>query len=164
MYVHTYMCTHLSQSTAVKHWGLTTGCTSSIWGGCSAFCGSGRVCIEYIYVHEFTYIHVHVHTECTYIYTCIYRWHIQRDMSEGWLSPGGHSSGGRALTAKVRGPQFNPGWLPVFYSSLKIFVSLFIIYRYMYMYTSLPESLLNGCEALGIHCRMQQKQCWVLYS
>ena len=33
---------------------------------------------------------------------------------EGWLSPGGHSSGGRALTAKVRGPQFNPGWLPKF--------------------------------------------------
>ena len=29
------------------------------------------------------------------------------------LSPGGHSSGGRALTAKVRGPRFNPGWLPV---------------------------------------------------
>ena len=28
-------------------------------------------------------------------------------------SPGGHSSGGRALTAKVRGPRFNPGWLPV---------------------------------------------------
>ena len=32
----------------------------------------------------------------------------------GWLSPGGHSSGGRALTAKVRGPWFNPGWLPKF--------------------------------------------------
>ena len=29
-----------------------------------------------------------------------------------------------ALTAKVRGPQFNPGWLPVFHSSLKIFPSL----------------------------------------
>ena len=43
---------------------------------------------------------------------------------EGWLSPGGHSSGGRALTTKVRGPQFNPGWLPVFHSSLKIFPSL----------------------------------------
>ena len=43
---------------------------------------------------------------------------------EGWLSPGGHSSGGRALTAKVRGPRFNPGWLPVFHSSLKIFPSL----------------------------------------
>ena len=32
--------------------------------------------------------------------------------------------GGRALTAKVRDPQFNPGWLPVFHSSLKIFPSL----------------------------------------
>ena len=32
----------------------------------------------------------------------------------GWLSPGGHSSGDRALTAKVRGPRFNPGWLPKF--------------------------------------------------
>ena len=31
----------------------------------------------------------HVHT-CTCTYTC-----------EGWLSPGGHSSGDRALTAKV---------------------------------------------------------------
>ena len=26
-------------------------------------------------------------------------------VSEGWLSPGGHSSGGGALTAKVRGPR-----------------------------------------------------------
>ena len=26
--------------------------------------------------------------------------------------------------AKVRGPRFNPGWLPVFHSSLKIFPSL----------------------------------------
>ena len=38
--------------------------------------------------------------------------------------PGGHSSGGRALTAKFRGPRFNPGWLLVFHSSLKIFPSL----------------------------------------
>ena len=34
---------------------------------------------------------------------------------EGWLSPGGHGLGGRVLTAKVRGPQFNSGWLPVFH-------------------------------------------------
>ena len=37
---------------------------------------------------------------------------------------GGHSSGGRALMTKVRGPQFNPGWLPVFHGSLNIFPSL----------------------------------------
>ena len=51
---------------------------------------------------------------------------IQSDVEnfEGWLSPGGHSSGGRALMAKVRGPRFNPGWLPVFHSSQKIFPSL----------------------------------------
>ena len=34
------------------------------------------------------------------------------------------SQDGKALTAKVRGPRFNPGWLPVFHSSLKIFPSL----------------------------------------
>ena len=45
---------------------------------------------------------------------------------EGWLSPGGHSSGGRALTAKVRGPRFNPGWLPVFHSSLKIHAQIHV--------------------------------------
>ena len=41
-------------------------------------------------------------------------------------SPGGYSAGGRALTAnlKVRGPRFNPGWLPVFHCSLKIFPNL----------------------------------------
>ena len=39
-------------------------------------------------------------------------------------APGGHSSGGRALTTKVRGPRFNPGWLPVFHSFLNIFPSL----------------------------------------
>ena len=50
---------------------------------------------------------------------------------EGWLSHGGHSSGGRALTAKARGPRFNPGWLPVFLSSLQIFLSLFIMYMYI---------------------------------
>ena len=55
--------------------------------------------------------------------------HIQSDIDncEGWLSPSAHSLGGRALTAEVRGPQFNPGWLPVFHSSLKIFPSLFIM-------------------------------------
>ena len=51
---------------------------------------------------------------CTCTYTCMHVLYI----------PGGHSSGGRALTAKVRGPQFNPGWLPVFHSFLKIFPSL----------------------------------------
>ena len=55
----------------------------------------------------YMYRHVHVHVQC-----------------EGWLSPGGHSSGGKALTVKVRDPRFNPGWLPVFHSSLKIFLSL----------------------------------------
>ena len=53
-------------------------------------------------------------------------WHIQGDIEncEGWLSPSGHSSGGRALTTKVRGPRFNPGWLSVIHSSLNIFPSL----------------------------------------
>ena len=32
------------------------------------------------------------------------------------------SSGGSALTAEVRGPQFNPGWLLVFHSLLKAFI------------------------------------------
>ena len=57
---------------------------------------------------------------------------------EGWLSPGGHSSGGRALTAKVRDPRFNPGWLLVFHGSLIIFPSLSSCTRirnYMYLYT-----------------------------
>ena len=48
---------------------------------------------------------------------------------EGWLSPGGHSSDGRALTAKVRGSWFNPGWLPVFHSSLKNIPKPFLMYR-----------------------------------
>ena len=39
---------------------------------------------------------------------------------EDWLLPGGHSSGGRALTAKVRGPWFNPRWLLVFQFSKNI--------------------------------------------
>ena len=45
--------------------------------------------------------------------------------------PGGHSSGGRSLTAKVRGPWFNPGWLPVFHSSLKNIPKPFLTYIYM---------------------------------
>ena len=61
-------------------------------------CAAGHVLI-----HTHTHIHVHVHENC-----------------EGWLSPGGHSSGGRTLTAKVRGPRFNPRWLPVFHSFLNI--------------------------------------------
>ena len=45
--------------------------------------------------------------------SCTYIQHIQSDIEncEGWLSPGGHSSGGRALTAKVRGPRFNPKFM-----------------------------------------------------
>jgi len=38
----------------------------------------------------------------------------------------------RALTTKVRGPQFNPGWLPVFHGSLKNILKPFL------MYTGLP--------------------------
>ena len=55
-----------------------------------------------------------------------FRRHIRSDIEncEGWLSPSGHSSGGRVLTAEVRGPRFNPGWLLVFHCSLKIFPSL----------------------------------------
>ena len=50
-----------------------------------------------------------------------------------WLSPGGPSSGGRALAAKVRGPRFNPGWLPVFHSSLKKYSQALPMYMYMYI-------------------------------
>jgi len=46
----------------------------------------------------------------------------------------------RALTAKVRGSRFNPGWLPVFHGSLKIFLSLFI----MYMYVHVPYIYINN--------------------
>ena len=47
---------------------------------------------------------------------------------EGWLSPGGPSSGGRALTAlSQRPPSSIPGGC---HSSLKIFLSLFIMYMY----------------------------------
>ena len=38
---------------------------------------------------------------------------------------------------QVRGPRFNPGWLPVFHSSLEIFLSLFISYIvHVHVYTS----------------------------
>ena len=50
------------------------------------------------------------------------------------MSPGGHSSGGRALTAKVRGPRFNPGWLLVFHSSLRIFPSLSSCTSHIHVY------------------------------
>ena len=50
----------------------------------------------------------HVRVQCNQLYTAHMYTH------GGWLSPGGHSSGDRALTAKVRGPRFNPGWLPKF--------------------------------------------------
>ena len=68
-----------------------------------------------------------MYSTCTY--ECVCTVHVQCARSdiencEGWLSPGGHNSGGRALTANVRDPRFNPGWLPVFHSSLKIFPSL----------------------------------------
>ena len=39
---------------------------------------------------------------------------------------------------KVRGPRFNPGWLPVFHSSLNIFLSLFIMRMYMYFRPVMP--------------------------
>ena len=68
-------------------------------------------------LHVHVHVHVHVASACT---VCMYRractlyctrWHVRSDIEdcEGWLSPGGHSSGGRALTAKVRGPGSIPG-------------------------------------------------------
>ena len=54
------------------------------------------------------------------LYECIYT-RSDIENCEGWLSSGGHSSGGRA---KVRGSWFNPRWLPIFHSSLKIFPNL----------------------------------------
>ena len=68
---------------------------------------------------------------------------------EGWLSPGGHSSGGRALTATVRGPRFNHGWLPVLHMERerervetavaggregRHYSCTMYMYMYMYMY------------------------------
>ena len=89
------------------------------------------VCVD-MYMYQLIYL-----TVCTCVYTYMERrsyWSIPRgsltahtcdiENCEGWLSPGGHSSGGRALTAKVRGRRFNPGWLPDFHGSLKIFPSL----------------------------------------
>ena len=57
----------------------------------------------------------------------LYMRHTQGDTEncEGWLSPGGHGSGGGALTAKVRGPQFDPGWLPVFHEFSKTCLKIF---------------------------------------
>ena len=77
--------------------------------------------------------HVYIHMNSGY--TCT---HTAAENCEGWLSPGGHSSGGRALTAKVRGPWFNPGWLPVFLSSLKIFLSLSSLY-WQYCHTCMKD-------------------------
>ena len=70
------------------------------------------------------------------------RRHIQSDIEncEGWLSPGGHSSGGRALTAKVRGPGSILGGCRFFRSSLKIFPSLFTCTQY-----SLPHTHVSPC-------------------
>ena len=64
------------------------------------------------------------------------RRHIQSDIEncEGWLSPGGHSSGGRALTAKVRGPGSILG-------SCRFFTVLYKdIPKPFHMYTTLPPS------------------------
>ena len=63
---------------------------------------------------------------------------------EGWLSPGGHSSGGRALMAKSEA-RVNPRWLPVFHSSLKIFLSLFIMYSVAVIHASAVQDRVNVC-------------------
>ena len=78
--------------------------------------------------------------------------YVHIENCEGWLSPGGHSSGGRALPAKVRGPRFNPGWLPVFHSSLKIFPSLspctlHITYMSIYM----EVQCISGNMGMTVH-------------
>ena len=63
-------------------------------------CGGGKghiyMYVLHMYAHAHTIMQIHVHVNVH----------------------------GRALTAKVRGPRFNPGWLPGFHSSLKIFPSL----------------------------------------
>ena len=71
-------------------------------------------CYCCIWKSNLRYEHAFVHSLYALSCTC----------KAGCLLVAMHSSGGRALTAKVRDPQFNPGWLPVFHSSLKIFPSL----------------------------------------
>ena len=51
------------------------------------------------------------------------------------------------LTGHVRGPWFNPGWPPVFHSSPKIFLSLFITYMN-------DQSLRQG-KARQVHVRLK---------
>ena len=79
--------------------------------------------------HSYTYTLHETHTTCgsimyacTYVHACTCT-----------------CSGGRALTAKIRGPRFNPGWLPVFHGSLKIFPSLSsCIYIHVRRYCGVP--------------------------
>ena len=69
----------------------------------------------YIYPPEFSMKiigDIFAYTSKVYMYSDI-------ENCEGWLSPGGHGSGGRVLTAKVRGSRFDPGWLPVFHKFSK---------------------------------------------
>ena len=92
------ICNHV-QSRVAAGFSLFPNVFMWLWS-----CAAGHVLvILYKLIHTHIYIYVHVHENC-----------------EGWLSPGGHSSGGRALTAKVRGPRFNPRWLLVFHSFLNI--------------------------------------------
>ena len=67
----------------------------------------------------------------------MYTAHTESDIEncEGWLLPGGHSSGSSTDGLSQR-PRFNPRWLPVFHGSLKIFLNLFIMYMYIYIVTS----------------------------
>ena len=102
---------------------------------------------------------VTIHTVHLYVY--MYR-SSDTENCEGWLSPGGHSSGGRALTAKVRGPRFNPGWLPVFHSSIPepfhhVHVHVHIHCTLLASYPGLQHREGLGREGLGmrlctLHC------------
>ena len=72
------------------------------------------------------------------------------------LSPGGHSSGGRALTAKVRGPWFNPGWLPVFTVLLKIYIPKpFFMYTVHCTSCALGDRLVSRLEGY-----LQPRELW----
>ena len=66
-----------------------------------------------------------VNSCCVYSYVLGQRWRAHVHVHCTCIC-----SGGRALMAKVRGPRFNPGWLPVFLSPLKIFLSISIMYMY----------------------------------
>ena len=70
--------------------------------------------------------------------------------------------GARALTAKVKGPRFNPRWLPVFHGFLKNILKPFLTHKLPCVF--MVHGICTLSEVITLHLRETQSGFFLRWS